>query len=488
MLDQQGNGLPPRHPQRQSTLDSSSGPLRTIETDSPCTPSSASSTVQGQSIHYGHSTYRDPRAVLGGGIVHEPIAEGNSASNSVAVSEVFSVANSQRDMTSESSTPPAASAVPDDSATQSAANSECETENGEPFSFKCALVPNCTTGSSARKAVSHFFGRNKSCTLAIPIVIWLYYCRKHYQRVRYRTGSEYAKTQISLVWDQLIKLVEWSEKNRVEKSGPYIKDWSVTLRKRAQEGLHGHIHGGELASSTYPGQQESNLVNGVPAWIIQCRGEGKTEAFIRNIVSRIREELENGTLEEIPEIEFLPNVVDSATGEPTKVRKPNKRKASKTVDSRGAASRPGAQSRKKSKVQIVDQGQINPAGLVRVATAPASSVLPPIDALSPSGSFQSPSYGTQMYGFPEATAGSYYDTRDRHPGGLPVPRTMSAQTSVQSYRPQTGASFPGQWSSHGSEADIGDMYGRQSTPMVASSVQHAQRRPPIPPVYRDGEG
>lgn len=224
MLDYEAKRLAARHPERQTTLDSTLGPLRAIEIEYLQTPSSGISTIQEQAVHYKHSTYRDPRTAFARGPAHEPMVEGNSASNSLAASEVVSLTDSQHDMAFESSTPTAILTVPGVSVTQSPASSGCETENGEPFSFKCGLVPNCTTGSSARKAVSHFFGRNKNCTLSIPSVTWLYYCRKHYQRVRYRTGSEYAKTQISLVWDQLMKLVEWSEKNRVNKSGPYIKD------------------------------------------------------------------------------------------------------------------------------------------------------------------------------------------------------------------------------------------------------------------------
>jgi hypothetical protein len=93
-----------------------------------------------------------------------------------------------------------------------------------------------------------------------------------------------------------------------------------------------------------------------------------------------------------------------------------------------------------------------------------------------------------MYGFPDTTGSGHYETRDRLSSGLPVPRTMTAQASVPPYRPHHGASHSDQWAPYENEADAGDVYRRQSTPIAMPSGQHAQRRPPIPPVYRDGEG
>ncbi|SMY18996.1 unnamed protein product [Zymoseptoria tritici ST99CH_1A5] len=57
--------------------------------------------------------------------------------------------------------------------------------------WSCAVRP-CTTGqtihprpSHGRKFVSDFFGRNKTSTLSIPEDVWHYYCRQHYQRMKY---------------------------------------------------------------------------------------------------------------------------------------------------------------------------------------------------------------------------------------------------------------------------------------------------------------
>lgn len=221
----------------------------------------------------------------------------------------------------------------------------------------CLNTPSRGLGTTQEQAVQYKHGAYRYSRAALsgdpaykPIAEGSF-TSKHYQRVQYRKGLEYAKKQISLVSNQLIKLVEWSEKNRVDKSGPYIKGWSVTLRKRALEGLHDHVRGGEPMAPSYPGQLESNLVNGVPAWIIQCQGEGKTAVVIHEIVNRIRDELESGSLKEVPEIEFLPDLINSITGEPIPVRKPNKHKANKALESQLASSRTGIKSRKKYKSQ-----------------------------------------------------------------------------------------------------------------------------------------
>ncbi|KAL4775759.1 hypothetical protein BDW60DRAFT_204324 [Aspergillus nidulans var. acristatus] len=42
-----------------------------------------------------------------------------------------------------------------------------------------------------RKVISHIFGRKKKVTQQIPPWICVYYCRRHYQRARYRAGKRW---------------------------------------------------------------------------------------------------------------------------------------------------------------------------------------------------------------------------------------------------------------------------------------------------------
>ncbi|KAL6866234.1 hypothetical protein ACO1O0_002341 [Amphichorda felina] len=181
------------------------------------------------------------------------------------------------------------------------------------------FTENCDTGAQLRKAISHFFGRNKSCTLKIPPQVWVYYCRKHYQRIRYRNSKDYGLIQIDLVKTQVEMLQSWSQKNQESGHGRHIRDWALALRKREQERVEElGPHGTSGASST-------------PQWVFDSLGSGYTSEQVLGIVDRFKSELLDKTIEEIPEIEFLPDIVggdDEGKNKNSKPRKQNKRKAS----------------------------------------------------------------------------------------------------------------------------------------------------------------
>ncbi|KAH6678121.1 hypothetical protein B0J14DRAFT_315430 [Halenospora varia] len=46
-----------------------------------------------------------------------------------------------------------------------------------------------------------------------PSAYLVHYCRKHYQRSRYRNPKEYAKLQYALVQQQIRRVHEWSSNN-----------------------------------------------------------------------------------------------------------------------------------------------------------------------------------------------------------------------------------------------------------------------------------
>jgi hypothetical protein len=169
----------------------------------------------------------------------------------------------------------------------------------------CMFVNDCDTGSQLRKAISHLFGRNKTCTLKIPKMIWAYYCRKHYQRVRYRKASMYPVTQMELVETQIERLKTWSDQNQAKGKGAFIKSWTLSLRKREHSRLEGNNGGNKDCENS------STLGAGrIPPWLIDELGEGCDTARIFAIASRLRKEIENGALARLPEIEFLPDIVD----------------------------------------------------------------------------------------------------------------------------------------------------------------------------------
>ncbi|KAG6016918.1 hypothetical protein E4U43_002728 [Claviceps pusilla] len=170
----------------------------------------------------------------------------------------------------------------------------------------CMFVDDCDTGSQLRKAISHLFGRNKTCTLKIPKMVWVYYCRKHYQRVRYRNARTYPVTQMELVETQIERLKAWSDKNQARGKGAYIKSWTLSLRKREEKRLKGSKGTNEEDDDGSAGLGASHI----PSWIIDELGEGFETARVFGIAARLREEIESGVLHQVPEIEFLPDIVD----------------------------------------------------------------------------------------------------------------------------------------------------------------------------------
>lgn len=200
----------------------------------------------------------------------------------------------------------------------------------------CMFIEGCDTGSQLRKAISHLFGRNKTCTLKIPKVVWVYYCRKHYQRVRYHYPKTYPATQLKLVEKQIERLKTWSDRNQARGKGPYINSWTLSLRKRERKRLQ--------ADGRSHGEEEKSSARGTgysPTWIIEELGEVYDTERVFKIVERLRKEIENDTLAQVPEIEFLPDIVgddeDKGATKTTSQRRRNNRSACVTKTSKRKA-------------------------------------------------------------------------------------------------------------------------------------------------------
>ncbi|KAF5699530.1 hypothetical protein FGLOB1_11312 [Fusarium globosum] len=171
----------------------------------------------------------------------------------------------------------------------------------------CMAVPECNTDSVPRKVISHIFGRNKVCTRRIPERVWVCMCRKHYQRVRYRTGIRFSYTQINLVYEQIIRMIFWSRglenASRTNQEGITIRSWTFSIRRREVKRL-----------------ADTNSRDPIPHWIMQSLGEGKTHDEILDVIERLCQEIDHGDLREVPPVEFLPEVVDAFTNPPAQVQ------------------------------------------------------------------------------------------------------------------------------------------------------------------------
>lgn len=192
---------------------------------------------------------------------------------------------------------------------------------------KCSYCASCTTGSPLRKVVSHIFGRNKLSTRQIPKNVWVYYCRKHYQRSRYRNPRGFARQQVLLVKRQCERLELWGG----------VKDWVIKVRRREELRMNreGGENGEELedeeeAEDHIAGDEDTELGDGGPTsgessrrnstatprrrsstggnnWIMRHTGTEKTINDVYKLLERIEVEVqENGG--KFPDVELLPNV------------------------------------------------------------------------------------------------------------------------------------------------------------------------------------
>ncbi|KAJ4302292.1 hypothetical protein N0V88_002435 [Collariella sp. IMI 366227] len=200
----------------------------------------------------------------------------------------------------------------------------------------CKFMGTCTLhldGSEPnfRKAVSHIFGRNKSCTRQIPDGVFIVCCRKHYQRGRYRNAHEYAARMAGMVEIQVLRIQFWSNLNEMAGTpeNGILRGWTIVLRRREQQRIeeatrrkasHPRANSGagaeeELEDGDDEDADPSNdkipqATSGgpVPAWLLAEVRSGHTTESIQIVVARIRTELENGTLLVFPDIEILPSI------------------------------------------------------------------------------------------------------------------------------------------------------------------------------------
>lgn len=198
--------------------------------------------------------------------------------------------------------------------------------------IKCMYVDNCDTGSQPRKAISHIFGRNKLCTRMIPQHVWVHFCRKHYQRSRYRNAQEYSKLQCELVQKQVQRVQAWSDANKQAGNSGVVQDWSLSVRKREQKRLDDQVSSTKKRRFRDDSEEDDNdaaVLNGtaVPSWLLSKCNSGYSTAQIEEIVAQLKSEMDEGKLAQIPDIEILPNIsTDSSEDGKNKVvmkRKPS---------------------------------------------------------------------------------------------------------------------------------------------------------------------
>ncbi|KAJ6009126.1 hypothetical protein N7522_004142 [Penicillium canescens] len=170
---------------------------------------------------------------------------------------------------------------------------ECE------FSAPCRMGPS-PDGMHWRKVVSHVFGRNKASTKLFPQYVWVHYCRKHYQRARYR-ADQWPFTQCDLLLESLNRMERWGgvdsfelilrrrEQLRVDNepdadSNEQLAGVRTTASTTRKETRASRALGAPQRSRKHP-----TAINApVPLWLRQLVGKSKSFDNIRELVEHVR--------------------------------------------------------------------------------------------------------------------------------------------------------------------------------------------------------
>ena len=178
-----------------------------------------------------------------------------------------------------------------------ASSTELCTEEGKAGE-RCFFMSDCILKSPERKTISHFFGRNKACTQAIPKAVWVPYCRRHYQRSRYRNITKFANVQL-----ELIRIVV----NNFETWGG-VENFEFILRKRAAQAMarEDKLYK-ELRTSGRAEPHEGQSPSWRERWLVPYLGKNKSFEDVYKILDRIDAFAQEHNLENPPEFEILPS-------------------------------------------------------------------------------------------------------------------------------------------------------------------------------------
>lgn len=194
--------------------------------------------------------------------------------------------------------------------------------------IRCEKDPECDMETPPRKMISQFFGRNKSCTKAIPRHVWLHFCRKHYQRERYQRGPDYPKLQSELLLEQIRRIQSFSDENvaKGETSG-VLRGWKLQLRKREED----------RQSRNNADSDDEDGIAAVPQWLLDSAGDNHQTEQILAMMERLRDEIHSNEVRGMPEVEILPDITTDHTKGPPKRRATRAVKTHRRAKSQGAS-------------------------------------------------------------------------------------------------------------------------------------------------------
>ena len=171
-----------------------------------------------------------------------------------------------------------------------------------PARFQCSFCKNCPLMSAdqhERKVISHFFGRNKKCTRAIPENVWAMFCRRHYQRSRYRNVHNFGSVQMDLIRKTVENLEDWGE----------VAHFELTLRKRTMMAIKCEDEYNQKVEDsraddrhTPPAPKASRCAD---RWLFAYLGKRKSFDDVYDFVDVVQEHITQNKCK-LPEFEILP--------------------------------------------------------------------------------------------------------------------------------------------------------------------------------------
>ncbi|KAF1834359.1 hypothetical protein BDW02DRAFT_630479 [Decorospora gaudefroyi] len=203
----------------------------------------------------------------------------------------------------------------------------------------------CLTGQYtldlSRKVISDHFGRNKACTR--DITSWPLFCRKHYQRATY-SKEKWQLRKVVLILRQF---------DVIEQEHPGTT-YDVAFKKSEEGRLNSYSRQVTSGISNDTAEKYFAPVAGkhfeAPIEVLreldQYVGRGKTYNEVKSTTDVILQMLEDKECEQVPAIEFLPqlpNKVVTPKKTPTKVRAAKSPKTPKTpsrLSAKGSVKKP----------------------------------------------------------------------------------------------------------------------------------------------------
>jgi hypothetical protein len=218
------------------------------------------------------------------------------------------------------------------------------------FICKNDMGSRCVTGQYtmelSRKVISDHFGRNKACTR--DITDWPLFCRKHYQRATYNKELWQIR-KLNLIHRQF---------DVIEAEFPGTT-YDILFKKSEEARLNAYSR--KIASGVTE-QQAARAVAPqagkhfeAPIAILReldlDLGKNKTMEEVKEVTEKILKQITDGATDQVPSIEFLPNlpgkIVSPKKGPKTPT--PKKARTPKTPKSRGTPKSKGTPKTPKSK-------------------------------------------------------------------------------------------------------------------------------------------